>query len=516
MGEAESQSGLHPLRHTIEVLRACRPAGFLLENVWNLQYVDGGQWDKDESKSVYGDIFNFIIESLRQCGYVVKTKMLNAQGWVPQDRKRVYLVGFREDLAAGAGGCFEWPEPPGGGVIGDVLEPACSSDSQTCQLTESQWAAVQKSSTWQSGGAGFRFADRDGVATTLTASYKSSFANVAQLVGPAEGTLDRPRFFTPRECARIMGFCEEHVVGNPNSRNRAYHQLGNAVCPPLIEAIARNLVRSLGLVPDGEETVADEGTAEYLTVTGAQPELAAQLEALTVEQLSARLEAFGVSVRQPGPEEFVQGFKALRKAELNDALCAAYAAGQTSQPRNVVHDVGVALSESATGELLAALRMMDWKENVRPNVHASGYVVLKRPYELSAPPRWRAEDPRAVRRRVWELSEALLRAASPKAAGFAFTAMAVSKNFRGSPHVDKNDISVQYALSLGEFAEGGGKLCVEESASVVRAFDTRGRLVCIDGRFPHWVSGYVGERYSVIFYRSSGEEDPSTCAVHEV
>merc|ERR1719265_2154166 len=99
------------------------------------------------------------------------------------------------------------------------------------------------------------------------------------------------------------------------------------------------------------------------------------------------------------------------------------------------------LPDSATTPLLVALRMIDWKENVRPSVHASGYVVLKRPYELSVQPRWREDDPRAVRRRVWELSEALLRAASPKAAEFGFTAIAVSKNFRGSPHVDKNDLS---------------------------------------------------------------------------
>lgn len=38
---------------------------------------------------------------------------------------------------------------------------------------------------------------------------------------------------------------------------------------------------------------------------------------------------------------------------------------------------------------------------------------------------------------------------------------AVTKNFRGSPHIDQNDFSVQYALSVGDFDEGG-ELCVEE------------------------------------------------------
>ncbi|CAK0892444.1 unnamed protein product [Prorocentrum cordatum] len=108
--------------------------------------------------------------------------------------------------------------------------------------------------------------------------------------------------------------------------------------------------------------------------------------------------------------------------------------------------------------------------------------------------------PRGAQERVWELSEAMLRAASARAAEFDFSAIAVSKmNFHGSPHVDKNDLSVQYAVSLGDFADGSGRLCVEEGPFLVRAFDTKEKLVCIDGRFPHWVSGYTGERYSIIY-----------------
>lgn len=504
------------------VLRARRPAGFLLENVWNLQYIDGGQWDKDEKKCVLGSAYTFIMQSLEKCGYSVVSKVINAKGWVPQDRKRIYLVGFRQDLAARAAAAFQWPEPPGGGHLRDVLEQPTSADAIDCELTESQWAAVQRSSTWQSGGPNFRFADLAGLATTLTASYKASFANVAQLVAPRGDAGCRPRFFTPRECARIMGFGEQHVIGNPNSPNRAYHQLGNAVCPPLVEAIARSLVTSLGLAAGSgptDFTIAVDDVppafAEDLTIPGAQPSLRAQLEAFTIEQLASRLEALGVAVRQPSTEEFVSGFKAQRKRELLDELCAEYAR-EAAPPREVLRSAGIEVPQVAAAELLSALSIMDWKENVRPGVDASGYVVLKRPYELSTAPRWRDSDPRAVRRRVWELSEALLQSVSAKAAAFAFTAIAVSRNFRGSPHIDKNDRSVQYAMSLGDFSEGGGELCVEESPFVVRAFNTRGRLVCIDGRFPHWVSGYVGERYSVIFYRSAGDEDPVSHAVHEV
>ena len=34
----------------------------------------------------------------------------------------------------------------------------------------------------------------------------------------------------------------------------------------------------------------------------------------------------------------------------------------------------------------------------------------------------------------------------------------------------------------------------------------------MDGRFPHWVAPYTGERYSVIYYQTEGPEVPKTTA----
>eukprot|EP00928_Gymnodinium_smaydae_P060457 TRINITY_DN4412_c0_g2_i1.p1 TRINITY_DN4412_c0_g2~~TRINITY_DN4412_c0_g2_i1.p1 ORF type:complete len:496 (+),score=113.59 TRINITY_DN4412_c0_g2_i1:124-1488(+) len=230
-------------------LRAGQPAGFILENVWNMQFIDGGQWDKDESKWVYGAVYEQVMSCLRQAGYRVLSKQLSAEGWLPQKRERVYIVGFRDDLAEAAISRFQWPQPPagGGGCVRDILEPAGSEEARACELSDVQWAAVQRSSTFRSGGEQLRFACLDGKAATLTASYRSSYETTAELVGPADAGLSRPRFFTRRECARLMGFPETHAFANANGPNRAYRQFGNAVCPPLIQAVARNLLLSLGL-----------------------------------------------------------------------------------------------------------------------------------------------------------------------------------------------------------------------------------------------------------------------------
>ena len=56
-------------------------------------------------------------------------------------------------------------------------------------------------------------------------------------------------------------------------------------------------------------------------------------------------------------------------------------------------------------------------------------------------------------------------------------------------------------------------MCVEISAREIGHVDTRHRLGKVDGRFPHWVDKYEGNRYSVIFYQTRGEEIPRTTAV---
>ena len=56
-------------------------------------------------------------------------------------------------------------------------------------------------------------------------------------------------------------------------------------------------------------------------------------------------------------------------------------------------------------------------------------------------------------------------------------------------------------------------MCVESSALDVHCIDTYHRLAKMDGRYIHWVNGYEGERYSVIFYRTRGVRVPVGKAV---
>jgi hypothetical protein len=72
----------------------------------------------------------------------------------------------------------------------------------------------------------------------------------------------------------------------------------------------------------------------------------------------------------------------------------------------------------------------------------------------------------------------------------------------------------QWALSLGGFE--GGCLCVESAADEVSVVDTHGKAAKVDGRYPHWVAPWSGERYSVIVYKTRGEPTARGVAVFPV
>jgi hypothetical protein len=106
---------------------------------------------------------------------------------------------------------------------------------------------------------------------------------------------------------------------------------------------------------------------------------------------------------------------------------------------------------------------------------------------------------------LWELARRAMLAVDAAYADI-FTAVAFTRSFVGSPHIDKQNTGPFYGLSLGDFPVGQGGVRVECSARVVCEVDTRRRLGKIDGRYPHWVAPYEdgAERYSVIYYQTNG------------
>lgn len=200
-----------------------RPQAFVLENVKNLKSHDKG------------NTFRVIRETLEdKLGYHLYTKIIDAKPLVPQHRERIFLVGFREKRH------FEFPElPKEGPKLGTILEDKVP-DKYT--LTDKLWAYLQNyAKKHQAAGNGFGFGlvTKNDTARTLSARYYKDGSEILISQGPGKN----PRRLTPKECARLMGYPEDYKI--TVSDTQAYRQFGNSVVMPVVEHIAREVIKAL-------------------------------------------------------------------------------------------------------------------------------------------------------------------------------------------------------------------------------------------------------------------------------
>lgn len=203
-----------------------QPKVFMLENVKNLV-------SHDKKKT-----FKVITETLTELGYSIHHKVLDARHYVPQHRERIIIVGFKKSLFNNQE-TFKFPEPKEIDLaIRDILEPVVDAKYT---LSDKLWNYLQeykKKHQAKGNGFGFGLTNLDGVSRTLSARY---YKDGAEILIPQEGK--NPRRLTPRECARIQGFPDNFVI--PVSDNQAYKQFGNSVATPLIQAVAKNIIKEL-------------------------------------------------------------------------------------------------------------------------------------------------------------------------------------------------------------------------------------------------------------------------------
>lgn len=206
------------------IIQQTRPPVAFLENVKNLQSHDQGR------------TWRVIRETLEDLNYVVFDQVIDAAAWVPQHRERVYIVCFDRKIF-GANPPFEFPNPPAEGPkLESILD---KNPHEKYTLSDHLWNYLQEYAERhkaKGNGFGFGLADKNGITRTLSARY---FKDGSEILIPQEGK--SPRRLTPTECARLMGFDDRLKI--PVSDTQAYRQFGNAVVPPVVEAVARQILK---------------------------------------------------------------------------------------------------------------------------------------------------------------------------------------------------------------------------------------------------------------------------------
>ncbi len=209
------------------IVSAKRPAVLLLENVKNLKSHDRGR------------TWSVIEERLKSLGYWVFDRVIDASGWVPQHRERIYIVCFDQRRFA-AQPDFEFPSPPPARPrLADILEPAPDA---RYTLSEHLWKYLQayaEKHRAKGNGFGFGLIDPAGISRTLSARYHK---DGSEILVPQDGR--PPRRLTPAECARLMGFDDPRHRVQVVSDTQAYRQFGNAVVPKVVEALGERILQS--------------------------------------------------------------------------------------------------------------------------------------------------------------------------------------------------------------------------------------------------------------------------------
>lgn len=226
-----------------EIIKRKQPKAFFLENVKGLRNHDGGK--------TLSTILNVLREDLNY--YVPKPEVINAKDFgVPQNRERIFIVGFREDLEITD---FKYPKPTNQNVvIKDILEENEVSVKYYLSTTYLDTLRKHKARHESKGnGFGYEIIDHDGIANAVVCGgmgrernliYDDRLTNFKP-VTKIKGRVNREgiRKMTPREWARLQGFPDKFNI--PVSDVQAYKQFGNSVAVPAIQATAKQIIKKL-------------------------------------------------------------------------------------------------------------------------------------------------------------------------------------------------------------------------------------------------------------------------------
>ena len=248
---AGKRGGFNDTRGTLfydvaEIIKRKRPKAVFLENVKGLRNHNGGK--------TLATILNVLREDL---GYFVpEPQIMNAKNFgVPQNRERIYIVAFRQDLGIES---FEYPKPLGDKVSFAKIKERKTVPTRYYLSTQYLQTLRNHKSRHESKGNGFGFEiiKDDGIANAIVVGGMGRERNLVydfrikdytpQTKIKGEVNREGIRKMTPREWARLQGFPDEFVFAVADAS--LYKQFGNSVAVPAIEATAKQLLKTIKLI----------------------------------------------------------------------------------------------------------------------------------------------------------------------------------------------------------------------------------------------------------------------------
>lgn len=219
------------------ILAAKKPRAFLLENVRALESHDKGR----TLKTILAVLEN-------KLKYDVHYKIINAKDFgVPQNRPRIYIVGFRKKTN------FQFPIGNSKTKLKQILEKSVDPKYYISQKYFEGLERHKQRHASRGNGFGYQVLNPNEVSNALVVGGMGRERNLVRdrpVLIWKEG-MDKLQYknifgirkLTIRECARLQGFDDKFVF--PVANTHAYKQLGNSVAIPVIRAIAREMKKHL-------------------------------------------------------------------------------------------------------------------------------------------------------------------------------------------------------------------------------------------------------------------------------
>ena len=247
---AGKRGGFEDTRGTLffdvaEIIKRKKPKAIFLENVKGLRNHNGGK--------TLATILNVLRNDL---GYFVpEPQIINAKEFgVPQNRERIYIVGFRNDLGIES---FDYPKPTNKKVSFSDIKEKEVPPTKYFLSTQYVQTLVNHKARHESKGNGFGYAiiPDDGISNAIVVGGMGRERNLVldyritdfTPTTHIKGTVNREgiRKMTPREWARLQGFPDNYLI--PVADASAYKQFGNSVAVPAIQATANEILKLIGI-----------------------------------------------------------------------------------------------------------------------------------------------------------------------------------------------------------------------------------------------------------------------------
>ena len=253
------RGGLEDVRGTLfyeyaRIVKETQPKVFIYENVRGLTtHDDGKTWEK--MKKVFTDTLHYKI---------TEPEILNSADYgIPQNRRRLFVVGIREDIKCKK---YKYPEPIGIDnlpfYVQDILEDNCKYDEKKCNfdynrdtgkiIITKEKGVVDKKYTLtpkvrdyclKSGTKNFKTSTQTDLPiarTLLRTMTQHHRAGVDNYITVKEyKTTKDIRSLTERECLRLMGYPDSFKI--VVSTQQMMKQAGNSIVVDVMMAVLKEI-----------------------------------------------------------------------------------------------------------------------------------------------------------------------------------------------------------------------------------------------------------------------------------